>query len=329
MKKIIAVVSGGFSGEAEVSFNSANMVMSNLDPERYTPYQVVISDENWKVLHNGADFPLDKNDFSFSHEGGKVYFDLAFIVIHGTPGEDGKLQGYFDMLGIPYNSCSAITSGLTFDKYYSNHLVRHFGIDASASRVIQRGEKFDVSELAETIGFPCFVKPNKGGSSIGTFKVYKTEELTSAIEAALHEDNEVLVEKFIEGREVTCGVFDDGQKLIALPLTEVVSKSDFFDYKAKYTDGAADEITPARVNEQIAKEISETSLFLYKKLKCNGMVRVDYIVRPDNSLYFLEVNTVPGLSKNSIIPQQARAYGFTDREFFSLIIEEALNRRNK
>jgi len=327
MKKNIAVVSGGFSKESDVSAESTATLMTNIDAKKYVPFRVNIGETIWTAEWNGEKFPIDKNDFSFHDKGKRIHFDCVFIAIHGTPGEDGKLQGYFDMLDIPYTGCSAITSAVTFDKYYCNQLVRYWGVDASNGIVLGCDSSYDVSEIVKKIGLPCFVKPNKGGSSIGISKIKEEDKLEEAIKIAFKEDDEVIIEAHVEGREITCGVFKNGKEIIALPLTEVIPKREFFDYHDKYAgiDGAQ-EITPADLPEKMAEDIKSISIQLYSLMRCDGMVRIDYILKPDNGLYFLEVNTVPGLSKTSIVPQQAVEYGYSLKEFFSIIIEDALYR---
>ncbi len=296
MKKNIAIVAGGYSEEAIVSFNSAKVVEMKIDNKLFSVYKVIIDKKQWSVIIDNKHYPIDKNDFSFMLKGNKIIFDGVFNIIHGTPGEDGLLQGYLEMLNIPQTSCNSTTSALLFNKHFCKKIVYNLNIVKIPLSVnITSNNKTEIEKITNKITMPCFVKPNKGGSSIGMTKVYKSEELSGAIERALKEDNEVLVEEFIKGRELTCGVFRHKGKKHILPLTEVVSKKDFFDYEAKYTDGMADEITPAPVSSEILKKVQNISSFLYDQLNCTGIVRFDYIFN-DNGIYFLEVNTVPGMS---------------------------------
>jgi D-alanine-D-alanine ligase len=254
--------------------------------------------------------------------GKKVKFDAVFNAIHGTPGEDGKIQGYLEMMGIPHTSCELSTSALTFNKYFCLGFVRDLGLKTAWSVRLVKGFDFSRNEINETVGYPCFVKPNAGGSSVGTTKVMDEAQLDSAISLAFKEDSDVLVEQYIPGTEITCAVLKKDNKLLALPLTEIVSKKDFFDYEAKY-HGMADEITPARVSPEVADECKELSMLLYRELGCKGVVRFDFISN-STGMYFLEANTIPGLSEASIVPQQAEAAGISLRDLFTILIEDAL-----
>lgn len=322
MKKNIAIVCGGDSGEIEVSFNSAAVVYKYLDKQRYRGYKIVITKQAWYCEWNQEKIPVDKNDFSVTIHDEKILFDCVFNVIHGTPGEDGILQGYFNLLDIPHTSSGVLTSSLTFNKELTNIVVKRFGIKIAESVVLHKDEDFSIEEILNQVTLPCFVKPNKGGSSIGITKVNDAENLDIAIKTALKEDDEVMVEEFIDGTEITCGVVTIGGETTPLPITEIVTHHEFFNYTAKYTTGEADEITPARISKEIERICKNTSSKLYRKLKCKGMVRFDYIWS-NEMLYFLEANTVPGLSENSIVPQQAREYGLSNQELFTLAIENA------
>ncbi|MBU2651805.1 MAG: D-alanine--D-alanine ligase [Bacteroidetes bacterium] len=325
MKKNIAIAAGGDSGEFDISMKSAAVVKRNLDSELYNAYIVRMKNGLWELIdEKGNAHQIDRNDFSASPEGEKILFDCVFIAIHGTPGEDGRLLGYFDMLGIPYTSSGMVTSALTFNKYFTNNLVRSFGVRTAPSVLIHKNQRVDTEDIIRAIGLPVFVKPNMGGSSVGITKVKDEKHLKAAIDRAFQEDESVLVERFIKGREITCGVMKFNGKIIDLPITEIVSKKEFFDYEAKYTPGVADEITPALIPKYIELNCREKSLHLYKHLDCRGFVRFDYIFN-DEDLFFLEVNTVPGLSENSIIPQQAQYVGISLREMFSSVLEEAMN----
>ena len=323
IKKNIAIAAGGDSGEYEISINSASVVKRNLNSEIYNSFIINMRGTEWIYkAENGELITVDKNDFSFVLNGEKIIFDCVFNAIHGTPGEDGKLQGYLDMLKIPYTSSNVYTSALTFNKFMCNKFVSSLGINLASSQLVTK-ENFNKGVLPEHVPFPCFVKPNKGGSSVGISKVTEEDKLINALEIAFKEDDEVLVEEFIAGREIACGIFRIKGNHIVLPLTEIVSKNEFFDYEAKYTSGLADEITPAPLNEKIENECKMLSTFLYNQFNCKGIVRIDFILK-DEKLYFLEVNTVPGFSEKSIVPKQAENMGISLEELFGMAIEETL-----
>ncbi|MCK9398490.1 MAG: D-alanine--D-alanine ligase [Bacteroidales bacterium] len=326
MKQKIAIIAGGDSGEYEISIKSAGVVKKHLDSAKFECFIIVIRGRNWFCHDNdGTVFPVNKEDFSVSLPGRALSFDAVFVAIHGTPGEDGKIQGYFDLLGIPYTSCDQATSALTFDKFFCNHYVSSFGVKISRSIVLNKNEKISEDEILKRISLPFFVKPNCGGSSVGTSKVKKREELIPALTLAFHEDSRVLLEEHIPGRELSCGTIKYKGAIRTLPITEILSKKEFFDYEAKY-EGMSDEVTPADVPGEIARMISDTSLKLYKLLNCKGIVRFDFILN-DKELYFLEVNTVPGLSELSIVPQQALRAGISLQDLFSEAVMNALNDR--
>jgi len=321
MQKNIAIIAGGNSGESVISIQSAEVVIKNIDTTKYAPYIIIIKGKDW-YFKNDNSIKVDKNDFSITLNGKRIVFDVIFNAIHGTPGEDGFLQGYFDLLNLPYTSCGMLTSALTFNKSICNDLVEKYGVLVGKTILITKNDSIKVAELIAEVGLPCFVKPNKGGSSIGISKVFISEDLENAIKKAFEQDNEVIIQKYIKGREITCGVISINKELKAFPITEIVSQNDYFDYEAKYL-GKSKEITPAQIPETSEKECKSTSLYLYKKLNCKGVVRFDYIIS-NNQLYFLEVNTVPGLSESSIVPQQANAIGISTTKLFTILIEEAL-----
>ena len=329
MKKNIALVMGGFSGEHDISIASGNQVYGQLDHTKYNVYKIVIDREGWYWEQDGKHLPVDRGDFTVTDNGSKVRFDLAFIIIHGNPGENGVLQGYFDMLGVKYTTCGFYTSALTFQKGYCNPVVKSFGIVKVAKSVLPYSEPDDsqFSILNSQLKYPVFVKPAAGGSSVATTKVKSAEQLLPAIREAFTEDHAVLVEACINGREFDCGVFRkaDGEKLV-FPITEIIPKGghEFFDYAAKY-DGFSNEVTPAECPESISRHIQEVSSQLYDLLGCKGIVRFDYIHdTAKDELYFLEVNTIPGQSAESIVPKQAKAMGITPAELYEMSIQAAL-----
>jgi len=329
MKPIIAFVTGGYSGESVISYKSAVTIENNLDYSLYTVYKIDISREGW--LHeskDGTKTAIDKNDFSLTLDGKKILFDAVLIGIHGTPGEDGKLQGYFDLMGLPYTSCDAASSALTFNKRFTVAVAAFAGINVARSVVLIKDRFGNPDEITAHLQFPVFVKPNNGGSSIGMSKVNSpSEELGAAIEKAFLEDDQVLVEEFVGGREFTIGVFRSKGEIITLPFTEVKSKKEFFDFEAKYTPGMNEETTPAQVEESIAAKIRATAKKIYQVFNCNGIIRIDFIYNEaKGEPYMLEINTVPGQSEASIVPQQLRVFGWTLKEFYSALIEDALSR---
>lgn len=324
MKKNIAVVSGGDSGEFEISIQSGEIVAKYLNTELYNVYPIIMKGNDWSYsIGEDGKLAVDKNDFSIPIQGGKILFDAVFVAIHGTPGEDGKLQGYFDMLGIPYTSCDHITSALTFNKYFCKYYVNNFNVKISKSFCLTDPNKVNEREIINELSLPFFVKPNKGGSSVGMSKVHEATELLPALNSAFDEDEEVIVEEFISGREITCGILRFKNELIILPVTEIVSKNEYFDFEAKYDPDLADEIVPAQISNAVEVECKETSAMLYEKLNCKGVVRFDYIYN-DKGMFFLEVNTVPGLTETSIVPKMANAHGLSLNELFSMLVEEAL-----
>jgi D-alanine-D-alanine ligase len=331
MKKTIALVTGGFSGEAVISYKSATTIAKNLDPDKYNVFTIDINPQGWfHELVDGRKVSIDKNDFSLQLDHRKIRFDAVFIGMHGTPGEDGKLQGYFDTLGIPYTSCDAATSAITFNKRYTVAVARMAGIRVANSVHIFKHSPINGESVATMLKFPVFVKPNNGGSSIGMSRVNDAGKLDEAIEKAFKEDSQVLVEEMIEGREFTVGVFKAQGEIHVLPLTEVRAHADkeFFDFEAKY-QGKSSETTPADVDEDIAEKVRNAAKKIYEVLNCRGIVRIDFIYNEESGQpYMLEVNTIPGQSDASIIPQQVVAMGWTLKEFYARLVDECFNQRN-
>ncbi len=325
MKNNIAIVAGGDSGEYEVSIKSGNQLFSQIDISKYNPVLIHMKGLQWTARLDGVDVEVDKNDFSVQHAGNKLKFDCALIGIHGTPGEDGKLQSYFEMVGVPYTTCGVMTSALTFNKFATKHYLVPYGIFTAKALLFQKKDTVDATQVVKELGLPCFVKPNNGGSSCGVSKISVAEEIVPAIKKALEHDSEIIVEEYIQGTEITCGVIKTQDKLQVLPIAEIVSKKEFFDYEAKYTSGMADEIIPARIPADIWLDCEQTSSLIYEKLFCKGVVRIDYIIR-DNKLYFLEVNTVPGMTEQSIIPRMIKAKNISMKDAITMLIEDALGR---
>jgi len=324
--KNIALLAGGFTGEYEVSVKSAKNIAANLNADKYKVYTLFINRDRWFYESDSGMIDINKNDFSITVNGEKIKFDFAFITIHGTPGEDGKLQGYLDMLGIPYNTCDTTTSAITMNKAYTKALVENIhGLHTARSLRLLERDMHDVAIIAASLKFPLFIKPNNGGSSVGMSKVYNAAGLPDALKKAFNEDNQILVEEFIKGREFSIGVARLHGSIKVLPATEIISSKDFFDYEAKYTDGISQEITPADLppskNEEIAAIVTE----IYLRLNCKGMVRIDFILLEGTlDFYFIEVNTTPGQSAASLIPQQVRAAGMDLMEFYGELIEGAM-----
>lgn len=324
MKPIVAIVAGGDSSEWQVSLRSAAGLNEFIDSERYQKYLVTIVGTTWQVeLLSGEKLPIDKNDFSFVMNGEKVKFDFAYITIHGTPGENGILQGYFDLIGLPYSCCGVLAASLTFDKYTCNQYLKSFGVNVADSVWLHRGDVVDVAKIVEQVGLPCFVKPCDGGSSFGVTKVKNANELPLAIEKAFAEGNEVMVEALMTGTEVTCGMYRTREKEVVFPITEVVTANEFFDYDAKY-NGQVEEITPARLPDEWTENIQNQTRKIYSALNAKGIIRVDYIVEESGKINLLEVNTTPGMTVTSFIPQQVRAAGLDIRDVMSDIIENEL-----
>ncbi|MDR3119449.1 MAG: D-alanine--D-alanine ligase [Mediterranea sp.] len=321
MKRIVAIIAGGDSSELPVSLRSAEGIYSFMDKEKYELYIVEMQGLRWEVRLPGRAAPIDRNDFSFIHKGEKVKFDFAYITIHGTPGENGLLQGYFDMLHIPYSCCGVLPSALTFNKFACNQYLKGFGIRISESMMIRRGFEVPDEEVIRKIGLPCFIKPNLGGSSFGVTKVKIREQIQPAVEKAFGEAGEVMIEAFMEGTEITCGCYKTKKKEVVFPITEVVTKNEFFDYDAKY-NGQSEEITPARIPGDVAERVRLLTLAIYDILDCSGIIRVDYIITEGHKINLLEVNTTPGMTATSFIPQQVRAAGLEIKAVITDIIED-------
>ncbi|MGZ3757436.1 MAG: D-alanine--D-alanine ligase [Mucilaginibacter sp.] len=324
--KNIALLAGGYSGEYDVSINSAKNIASCLDGGKYKVYTILISRSDWFYEDESDRISIDKNDFSLIIKGEKIKFDFAFITIHGTPGEDGKMQGYFDMLGIPYNTCDSTTSAITMNKAYTKAIVKDIhGLHVARSLQLFKGDEHDMAAIAARLKFPLFIKPNNGGSSVGMSKVHNIAGLHDAFERAFREDHQILVEEFIQGREYSIGIARLDGHIKVLPATEIITTKEFFDFEAKYTPGASHEITPADIPAEKNAEIAEIVTEVYLRLNCRGMVRIDFILLDKtDEFYFIEVNTTPGQSSASLIPQQVRAAGMDLGEFYSKLIEGSM-----
>ena len=326
MKRTIDIVGGGDTSEFHVSLRSAQGIYSFIDKEKYTLYIVQMHGLDWHVqLPDGTTVPVDRNDFSFQLDGRKVTFDFAYITIHGTPGEDGRLQGYFDMLHIPYSCCGVLAASLTYDKFACNQYLKSFGVRIADSLLLRRGQTISDDDVIEKIGLPCFIKPSLGGSSFGVTKVKTRDEIQPAIAKAFDEAQEVVIEAFMDGTELTCGCYKTRQKSVVFPITEVVSHNEYFDYKAKY-NGESDEITPARIPDELRDRVQQLTSAIYDILGARGIIRVDYIVTAGEKINLLEVNTTPGMTATSFIPQQVRAAGMDIKDVMTDIIENAFEK---
>lgn len=324
MKKKIALVTGGYSGEAVISYKSAATINANLDKALFDVYLIDINPEGWFYDDGGTKMTVDKNDFSLTLKSGKIKFDVVFIGMHGSPGEDGRLQGYFDMLGIPYTSCNAATSALTFNKRYTVAVAAMAEIAVAKSVHLFKHMPYDIHAIMSHLNPPLFIKPNNGGSSIGMSKIEQTEDLEPALQKAFKEDGQVLVEEMITGREFTVGVFKRDGKIEVLPITEVVTHNYFFDFEAKY-EGKSSEETPAHMDEKWQAHIETAARKIYEVFNCSGVVRIDFIYNEEKGVpYMLEINTVPGQSEASIIPQQVRAKGWDLQDFYAGLVHEAV-----
>ena len=324
MKIKVAVINGGYSGEAEVSHKSAQMIMNNIDRNRFEPTLISIDKSDW-LAHIGSDsISMDRNDFSVPlADGSKLNFDVACIMIHGTPGEDGKLQGYLDMLQIPYTTGGVLNMATTFNKKYTTRLLENWGFKVAKSIVLHDPAQVDVSSISQTLKFPLFVKPNEGGSSLGVSKVFEAKELPDAVANSFSTGSSVIIEEFIEGKEYTCGVMGEKTGFRALHITEIALEKEFFDYAAKYTYDRTEEITPARLPEHLYKKCQQISEDIFEKFECRGVVRIDYILHGEE-FYVIEINTVPGMTEYSLVPQQAAAMGISKTELITRIIENVL-----
>ena len=314
--KNIAIIAGGNSSEYEVSMKSGKNIYDEVDENRYNKYLVILKGRDWHVEIGEKKYPVDRNDFSFTRDGEKILFDFAYITIHGVPGENGLLQGYLDMMGVPYGCCNVLASALTFDKHTCNTYLKSYGVNVADSVMLIRGMAYDVNEIINEVGLPCFVKPNAEGSSFGVTKVKEAAQLEDALKKAFALCQEVLIETFIDGTELTCGVVKAGDMDIAMPIAEVIPKNEFFDFEAKYDPTKSDEIIPARISPELTNRIKTLSSMIYDILRCEGIIRVDYIVR-DDEIFMLEVNTTPGMTSNM---------GGTLREVLTKIIDNKLNR---
>lgn len=325
MKKNVAIIAGGDSSEIVVSLKSAQGLYSFIDKEKYNLYIAVLTKDSWYVnLPNEEKTPIDKNDFSFILNGEKINIDFAYITIHGTPGENGLLQGYFDMIGMPYSTCGVLSSAITFNKFVCNNYLRSFGISVASSLRLKNGETLSEQEVVEKLGLPCFIKPNVGGSSFGVTKVKEVAQIVPAIEKAYDEGNEVILESLIQGTEITCGCYKIKGKSVVFPITEVVTENEFFDYDAKY-NGEVEEITPARISQELTQKVQELTSRIYDIVDAKGIIRVDYIIEKDGNPKLLEVNTTPGMTVTSFIPQQVRAAGLDIKDVMTDIIENEFN----
>lgn len=323
MKKNIAIIMGGYSSEYEISLKSGQVVFETLNPEKYTSYRIHIFKNKWVYVDtNNDEFPVDKNDFSITINSNKITFDCVFNAIHGTPGEDGYMQGYLDLINIPYTSCGMYQAALTFNKRDCLSVLKPYGIKTAISYYVNQGDHIDADKIVAKVGLPCFVKANKAGSSFGITKVYKKEAIYNALDIAFKEDDEVIIESFLDGTEVSVGVITYKGKVTVLPITEIVSNNDFFDYKAKYL-GESQEITPARLSKIQEEKVNKVAQQVYEVLRMKGYSRSEYIFK-DGEPHLLEVNTVPGFTRASILPQQAAAAGISLSELFESAIEEAL-----
>lgn len=324
MEKLkIALLAGGDSPEREIALQSAAQIAAALDRGKYDVTVIDLHRRDWHyTAPDGRQWQVDKNDFSLTVEGERREFDYALVIIHGTPGEDGRLQGYLDMMGIPYSSCSMVSSVITFDKITTKRTLAGRGINLAREVFLRRGEAFDAARIVADLGLPLFVKPNANGSSFGVTKVHTPEELPAAIAAAFAQGDEILVEECIAGREMGCGVMIAGGKEYLFPITEIISRKEFFDYEAKYTAGRSEEITPADIAPEVKAELNRMTLEAYRTCRCSGVVRVDFIVTPEGRPYFIELNSIPGMSAGSIVPKQVRAMGMTLGELFDIVIDD-------
>jgi len=324
LKKNIAIVAGGDSSEVVVSLKSAAGILSFMDKDRYNIYIVTIVGKKWQVeISDEQKITIDKNDFSFELSSEKIVFDFAYITIHGTPGENGILQGYFDLIGLPYSCCGVLAAAITFNKFTCNQYLKGFGVKVSESIVLRKGQTIESADVEAKIGFPCFVKPNVGGSSFGVTKVKSADQVQPAIEKAFAEGEEVMIEAFMAGTEITCGIYKTKLKAQVLPITEVVSENEFFDYDAKYK-GQVSEITPARISTELTQRVQQLTSAIYDILGCKGIIRIDYIISEGEAINLLEVNTTPGMTATSFIPQQVAAAGLDIKNVMTEIIENEI-----
>lgn len=326
MKRNIAILAGGDSSERGISHKSAATVLQNLDRDLYSPCIVDIHGREWTALpENGKSYPIDRNDFSYTADDVRTVFDYAYVIIHGTPGENGIIEGYLRLLGIPFSTCDVLASALTFDKYRLNRFLRNYGINVAEAMLFNNRRPIDEQEIVGRLGLPCFVKPSAGGSSFGTTKVTEAGQIRKAFSDAFKENDEVVAESFLDGMEVTCGCYKTRSKTVTLPVTQVVPQTEFFDYDAKY-NGKVSEITPAHISDELRDRIQQTTSFIYDLVGCKGIIRNDYIISEDGTIYLLEVNTTPGMTPTSFIPQQLRAAGLVLKDVLTEIIEDSFAR---
>ena len=327
MKKNIAVVFGGYSSEAVISERSSLTILKYLPPEKYNAFKVRIEREEWNVVSDNQNRePIDKTDFSFVCNGRKTKFDCAYMIIHGAPGENGLLQSYFDMVGVPYTTCNPFVSALAFNKYACKCYLRDSGINMPDEILIGPEDSISSGEIVEKLGLPVFVKPNAGGSSFGITKVKHIDNLPKAIDKARKEDHEIIIESYVKGREFSHGIVITEDRIIKLPVTEIITSNEFFDYEAKYADGISEEITPANISDELSEKIRSSTEKISKRLNCRGIIRIDYICADNDKLFFLEINTVPGMSEQSIVPKQLREAGYSVSEIIDLQIQDSLKR---
>ena len=323
MKRKIAIVAGGDSSENPVSLRSAATIFEYMDKDKYEPYILEIEGKNWQVhISEGVTAPVDRNDFSFTWQGKKTIFDYAYIIIHGTPGENGVFEGYLRLMRIPFSTCDVLASALTFNKFVLNKTMKSCKVNVANSRRLRKGDKVDPDKIISKVGLPCFIKPTDGGSSFGTTKVKTREQIIPAVEAAFKENNEIMIESFMQGIEVTNGYYKTKKREVRLPVTEVVPKTDFFDYDAKY-NGKVEEITPARIPDELRDRIQDLTAKIYDLIGCHGIIRNDYIITDGDKINLLEVNTTPGMTATSFIPQQIRAAGMNLTDVLTEIIEDS------
>ena len=322
MQKNIAIIMGGYSSEVEISLKSGEVVFESLDRSLYTPYKIFILKDKWVLSHKGEEYPINKDDFSVILDGKKIVFDCVFNAIHGVPGENGAILAYFELLGLKHTSAPFYQMALTFNKRDTLSVLRQYGIKTASSIYLNEGNNINTSQIINKVGLPCFVKPNGAGSSFGISKVYTEEDLPSAIEKAYIEDSEILIESFLDGMEVSVGVIQYKGETKVLPMTEIVSENDFFDYQAKY-EGASQEITPARISDEVRAKVAQVAKKVYSVLNMSGFSRSEYII-VDGEPYFLEMNTVPGMTRESILPQQANKADISLTDLFGNAIESSL-----
>ena len=322
--KNIALLAGGNSSEREIALQSAAQVAEAFDRERYNVWLIDVYGRRFTYREGGEAYYVDLNDFSLTIGDRRVEFDFAYIMIHGTPGEDGHIQGYLEMMGVPFSSCDMVSSVVTFDKVTTKRAVADTGVRLAKGILLREEDWIAPDQIVAELGLPLFVKPNASGSSCGVTKVKSAEELPEAVFKAFDESSEVLIEECIVGREMACGVLVTADREYLFPITEVIAKNEFFDYEAKYTAGMSDEITPADITPEVAERLHEMTLAAYKACRCKGLARVDFIVTPEGEPYMIEINTIPGMSGGSIVPKQIRAAGMTMTEILTLVIEDAL-----